>query len=261
MASFFHFFITYCVILEHNHLKSKWWLIRLDIYGALYLQCLKTESNNVVYIYELKTMMPQFHCNTMSKITSNASKQEKATVKAYPLFLEILLSGNQMDFSETRYVQLSYSSYRTTQSKCLLRSGQVKPTVWLTLSRTLVTCQSWTEQTQQHIHSERTQALSHPSDACTVSDNEEDKTHHINYPANTFFQSPVKDCAEAFLETYMKPTGVPRHSWVLNLGSHRIACQQPLLQGKKDEEKEYYVYACKCKKWGEGRGEAGALCE
>lgn len=101
-------------------------------------------------------MIPQLHCNTMSKNTSNASKQEKATVKAYPLFLEILLSGNQMDFSETRCVPWTYSSYCTTQSKCLLRSGQVKPTVWLTLSRTLVTCQRWTEQTQQHIHPERT---------------------------------------------------------------------------------------------------------
>lgn len=113
---------------------------------------------------------------------------------------------------------------------------------------------NWTN-TATHTLGKDTQALSRPSDVCTVSDNEEDKTHHINYPANTFFQSPVKDCAEACLETYMKPTGVPRHSWVLNLGSRRIACQQPLLQGKKDEEKEYYVYVCKSKKWGgERRG-------
>lgn len=92
---------------------------------------------------------------------------------------------------------------------------------------------------------------------CTVRDNEEDKTHHINYPANTFFRGPVNHCAETFLRTSAIPVGTPRHSWVLNLGSLRIACQQPLLRGEKDRER----VCVREEKWGEGRGEAGARGE
>lgn len=92
---------------------------------------------------------------------------------------------------------------------------------------------------------------------CTVRDNKEDKTHHINYPANAFFRGPVNHCAETFLRTSAIPLGAPRHSWVLNLGSLRIACQQPLLRGEKDRER----VCVREEKWGEGRGEAGARGE
>lgn len=69
---------------------------------------------------------------------------------------------------------------------------------------------------------------------CTARDNEEDKTHHINYPTNMFFWGHhAKHSSEALLRTSAVPARVPRQSWVLNLRLLRTACHQPLLWGRE----------------------------
>lgn len=73
------------------------------------------------------------------------------------------------------------------------------------------------------------------------------------------FKAPINHSAKAFLRTPALPVSVPRHSWVLNLGSLKIACQQPGLRGEKGREGER-VRERKMRR-GERRGEAGARGE
>lgn len=45
---------------------------------------------------------------------------------------------------------------------------------------------------------------------CTVKDNEEDKTHHINYPANTFFRSPRQPMRRSLFSGLLRSTSASR---------------------------------------------------
>lgn len=165
------------------------------------------------------------------------------------------LPGNQMDSLLTNMIH--WSQHNPTKPPSPLWSSQVSCLTHTKQSPvSCQSCQYWTN-TATHTFRKDVQAPSHLSDVCTVRDNEEDKTHHINYPANAFFRGPVNHCAKTFLRTSAIPLGAPRHSWVLNLGSLRIACQQPLLRGEKDRER----VCVREEKWGEGRGEAGARGE
>ena len=118
------------------------------------------------------------------------------------------------------------SEYNQTQTTiCTLA---VNSAVWLTKQSPGELSELPAPNKHTNTHIQKRSAASQSSLRClsTVRDNEEDKTHHINYPANTFSRGPVNHCAEAFLRTSTIPVGVPRHSWVLNLGSLKIACQQ-----------------------------------
>lgn len=130
-----------------------------------------------------------------------------------------------------------YTVLSTTQPNHHLQSCQVKSAVGLTKQGSGELSEQRALNKHSNTHIQKGCAATQPSlrCPCTVRDNEGDKTHHINYPANTFFQGPVKHCAEAFLRTYAIPVGIPRHSWVLNLGSLKIACQQQGLRGGEGE--------------------------